>query len=177
VGLDLSLRQAAAVSIPLRWDLLGFDWKHVRSCVAGYSLEKNATAAEKVRRLAHIAEVITKFVNQQGNGAVGLGPARGIHVYMERYAFSRPHQAHQLGEVGGVVKLGLFQAGHVAESVNIQEGRKLLLGKVPRKDQKLITWQKVLEMGATFETQDEGDAFVVANFALSELGSPALSCA
>lgn len=42
---------------------------------------------------------------------VGSPPFDVDLVVLEGYAFARPNQAHQLGELGGVVRLALFEAG------------------------------------------------------------------
>ena len=152
--------------LPIDWAASGFDWSRVRSCVAGYEI-KNATERERLERLEVITASIVAFVQDH----------RPIAVYIERYAFSRPHQAHQLGELGGVLKVGMMRAGWVPQPMVIQIGRKLLLGKVPRKGQKDACLQAVCSAGAPFETGDEADAFVVANLGVTEHGGSALSFA
>jgi Holliday junction resolvasome RuvABC endonuclease subunit len=53
------------------------------------SMQRLADIRSNVLELAHVADV----------------------VVLEGYAFARPNQAHQLGELGGVIRLELFERG------------------------------------------------------------------
>jgi hypothetical protein len=95
VGLDLSLRAAAAAKVVLPWD---GDLEDVRTCVVGADLPHGAEAHEVVRRLQLIACRLADFC------------AGADAVYVEEYAFSaQASRAHSIGEVGGVVKLKIFE--------------------------------------------------------------------
>jgi crossover junction endodeoxyribonuclease RuvC len=58
-------------------------------------------------RLHAIASVVFEHAAETGRAV----------VVMEGYAFARPNQAHQLGELGGVVKTELWKGGIEAVSV------------------------------------------------------------
>ena len=47
LGLDLSLKAAAAVAVPTWWD---GEWDKVRSMVVGETLRRDASPAERARR-------------------------------------------------------------------------------------------------------------------------------
>ncbi len=60
--------------------------------------------------------------------------------------------------------------------VHSASARKLLLGKLPRKDVKVFTQAKVYAMGAPmWWTGDMIDSFTIANYGRSQVGLPALS--
>lgn len=180
VGLDLSLRQAAAVVIPPDWDL---EWHSLKTLVWGGGLPYTAPESDRLDRL--------HWMKQQVYGFCVDNNAR--HVFVEQYAFSQGQsQAHALGELGGVIKLtlhehlriwGIKPAREIAgegvwtlQTVTASQARKFLLGKVPAKGAKDFTHVRLQAMGAPFKTQDETDAFVVANWGQSELGRVALAC-
>lgn len=85
---------------------------------------------------------------------------------VEQYAFTSRHShAHSLGELGGVVKVLLTaRCGIPVEAVPPASARKLILGRLPRKDVKVATAAALTRMGMPGDwTADEADAFVCAN--------------
>lgn len=165
MGLDLSLRASAALVIPAGWEL--GRWNKLVSHVVGSNLLQDADQGQKLSRLESISDEIVKFARDN----------HVTHVFVEQYAFSQMlTRAHAIGELGGVVKLDLRRKlGLVVMPVVASQARKFLCGTVPRKDSKDFVIAKLVDMGANFQTDDEGDAFVVANWGLSELGLVALS--
>jgi hypothetical protein len=165
LGLDTSLRQSAAVALPLDWTV--GDWSAVRSMVVGRSLKKDASEHDKIERLAYLAHELVDF-------AVKVG---ATHAFVEDYSYSRANQAHQLGELGGVVRVRLRDAGVSVHVVPLASARKLLLGKVPRSDAKVAVFSALRAVGWSVSTLDEADAFACANYALTEFGGVGLSLA
>lgn len=162
LGLDLSTRCAAAVAVPLGWNLEF--WK-VRTLVVGEPLGRSATDAERARRNAEIAMQIVAFTLDYGCSV----------AWFESYAFAaRTAHAHSLGEVGGVVRHELVRAGVEIRTANVSTARKLLLGKIPRGKgaAKNAVAEALRAAGASFRTLDESDAFCCANFGLAEAGLP-----
>jgi Holliday junction resolvasome RuvABC endonuclease subunit len=92
-------------------------------------------------------------------------------VIIEEYAFSRHSaRAHELGELGGVVKLELMRAGVPFRTYQASAARKLL-GKAPRKDPKRWAHNQLIAAGAPAAwTGDQLDAFLQANQHLSFQG-------
>lgn len=158
LGLDLSLKAAAAVAVPTWWD---GEWDKVRSMVVGETLRRDASPAERARRTETIAARIAAFAECEGCSV----------AYVEQYAFGNSQQAHSLGELGGVVKLELVRRGIQLHTVPIPTIRKVLLGKVPRTGAKVAVMQALRAAGCPIGwSLDEADAFAVANWGLSELG-------
>jgi hypothetical protein len=89
--------------------------------------------------------------------------------WIEGYGFRQATQAHTIAEVAGVVRLELVRAGIEIRTVPASSARKLLLGKVPRSDQKAAVYATLRSAGAPIETYDEGDALACANYGLCEL--------
>jgi hypothetical protein len=112
-------------------------------------------------------------------GAVAFSERNGCETaILENYAFAARHShAHALGEVGGVVRYALVTQAGVLDvtTVHSATARKLILGKLPRKDVKAHTRLALHGMGMPIEwTHDEADAFVVANYLLARTGGYAL---
>ena len=157
LGLDLSATAAAGVVVPCDWD---GRWATIASIVVGGKLCRGASDAERARRTEAIATELVAFARDQ----------RASIAFIESYAFSRKTAAHTLAEVGGVVRLELLRAGLEIRTAPIGTARKLLLGRIPRSDIKAAVVAAVRAAGGRFESFDEADAFVAANYGLSELG-------
>lgn len=167
MGLDLSLTGAAACIVRPEWK---GDWSELLTRRVGYPLVKNPRPREIAQRLETIARELVDF-------AVLHDVA---HIYVEQYAYSMVEsRAHALGEVGGAVKLEtLRRIDNVLHPVAVNTARKLLCGKVPAKrtsgiapKQYVFRW--LIDLGADFKTDDESDAFVIANYGRKEEGLPA----
>lgn len=164
-GLDLSLTGAGVAIVDAStW---GLDVRRVESWRFGEKLKGSNETADheaRVKRLRWIA------------GEVARVCAHGVtHVFVENYSFGMQHAAHQLGEIGGVVKATLHERlGLVAVPVSNSTARKLFVGRGAGAGIKDYVAAKLREIGWTASV-DEGDAFVVMNYGLSELGFPALS--
>jgi hypothetical protein len=163
VGLDLSLTGTACVSIPLAWTQ---DLSEVRTKRLGYKLKNDATPTEKIERMITIADGVIEFCT--------LVQAR--HVYLEDHAFGAGGaNANQTIEMTGIVKGWLRdQWGVTAIPVHASSARKTLLQHVlsPRGQPKgwVKKWvaNNVRRLGGPILewTEDEIDAFVIANHAL-----------
>lgn len=167
VGLDLSLRAAAACAIPLTW---GQDIRRVRTAVFGYPLDANATQREHAERRAQIAHDVVVFCINNG--------AR--HVFVEDYAFSkRASSVTKLAELGGVVK------DHVLDCLDLEVvpvtasvSRKTMLQRLVKRDVKAWVLGSVRQrFGAQVAAwgEDEIDAFVVANHGAMVAGGVAMT--
>ena len=157
-GLDLSLTGAAACVIPSDW---GQDFRAVTTMRVGHGLARDASDADQLGRLMRLRAEVVDFLTKQ----------RATHVFVEQYAFGAKSRAHALGELGGVVKVECLELGLPVRSVSPSEARKFLLGSLPKADQKVKTQLAVYAAGAPKSwSGDEVDAFVVANWGLSEIG-------
>lgn len=159
LGLDLSVRAAAAVAVPMDYDGR-FD--RVRSLVVGEPLRRDSTDVERARRCETIATRLVRFALE----------SRCSVAYVEGYAFSRRTAAHTLAELGGVVRLELVRAGLDVRTANMGTARKLLLGRVPRgSDPKAMVAEAFRAAGAPIDwSLDVTDAMACANLGLSLLG-------
>jgi hypothetical protein len=165
LGLDLSLRGAGMVALPFDW---GGDWSKVQRYTAGESLPRDAKEALRVGRLHRVASDVIAFARTHSCTAAiieqySLRPGGGTMANA---------QAHALGELGGVVKHQLVQAlGLVPDVVAPSSARKLILGKLPRRDVKVAVVAALTRMRMPLEwSNDEADAFVVANYLAAERG-------
>ena len=158
MGLDLSLRASGMAVIPTSW---GLDWSCVDVYTYGYELETTATVEEQLDRLNDISKEVLAFAEEHSV----------THVFVEEYAFSRvAARAFSIGELGGVVKLDLMRQGLIPAVVNATSARSVI-GKFAGKGQKNKCRAELTTMGCPRSwTEDEVDAFVAANWGLSELG-------
>lgn len=172
VGLDLSMRGTAACALPLRWD---YDLRHVQMLRAGRALGATASALERAERIAQISHDIVVFCLN----------VRAKYVAVEDYAYGMGGQhTTQVHELGGVVKHEVLEMFHFAvEPIVSSSARKLLLQRLPgSRGQKKgflkeFVVRNVKRLGKIAEdwTDDECDAFVVANAALDRAGVVPLS--
>jgi hypothetical protein len=168
LGLDLSLRAAGLALAPLDW-APGLHWQRIVVRTVGAKLPDDATELQKVKRIAGIANTIVDFA-----------VARGVtFAWFEQYAYNaKDSRQHALGELGGVVKLRLFDAGIPFDTVPASTARAHLGrfsaprrgpdGKKPKGPSlKEQVHAALREMGAPADwTPDECDAFVAVNHAL-----------
>ncbi len=157
LGLDLSLTASAGVAVPLDWD---GQWRRVATLVVGEDLRRDCSDEMRARRTETIATRIVTFAKSR----------RATVAFIEGYAYSMLTSSHSLGELGGVVRLELVRAGIELRTANMSTARKLLLGKCPKKGAKVAASNALIAAGGRFDTLDESDAMVAANFGLSELG-------
>lgn len=82
-------------------------------------------------------------------------------VVLEGYAFARPNQAHQIGELGGVLRVMLHEMGIEVLEVAPAAVKKYATGKGnAKKEEVAVAIYK--RWGQEFKTNDEADAFVLA---------------
>ncbi len=91
-----------------------------------------------------------------------LGLVEGADlVAIEGYAFARPNQAHQIGELGGVLRAMLFEHGFSILEVAPSAVKKFATGKGNATKEKVAVGV-YKRWGQEFRTNDEADAFVLA---------------
>ena len=163
-GLDLSLTGSAICWAPAGWN---GDIAKLRVTTFGYSIAKDASAAEHVDRYDNIAIGLVAFCKENPTDAIGV----------EDHAFALGGAgAAKTRELHGAVKLAFRrEMGIAVVPINISTGRKTLLQKCPQKGAKQFTEDNVrrLKGEALYWNADEVDAFVVANhMVMLEGGTP-----
>ena len=102
-----------------------------------------------------------------------LNVVRGSQlVLLEGYAYGREQKAHQLGELGGVVRLGLHQSGIEWIEVPPSCVKKLATGNGNAK-KNLVLVEAVRRLGYEGSSHDEADALWLLEGALHYYDSPA----
>ena len=176
LGIDPSLTRTAAVLIPPGWRL--GDWSTLRwtevEVAPPDAKAMSATEYEwaRVERLGEIVDRLIAWVSENHEG-------EHLSAWTEGYAFgANSASVTKLAELGGVMR-HQFQCEFQVPLVPVspQSARKYLLGKLPRKDQKLAAHSAMLAHGVPWRTADVTDALCVANYGLSELGLTGLSLA
>lgn len=171
LGLDLSLSGLGMAAIPTRWDLRR---ELVRAKTLAMSLPKDATNRDHTRRYAALARDVRAWASH----------VKATRVWIEdvqHFPRNRMKQGIQLVELRAAVRLELErECGLDVEFVASRETRTLLYGQdVPRglsEDvRKAWVLEPLLAIGLPLADHNQGDAFAVANWGLSELGAPCLA--
>ena len=168
IGLDLSLTAPAACRIPVGWEI--GDWSALE--VAAWQPPAPAGPDDLdglYRRLSWITSAVSEFCARRTRPVVAI----------ESYAFAaRSSSVTKLAELGGCVRVILWQSGIVARPITASSARKLLLGKLPRKGAKDAAQLALWGAGCPKSwSGDVLDALTIANLQLSDLGAPALTLA
>lgn len=90
-------------------------------------------------------------------------------VVVEGYAFGRPNQAHFIGELGGVVRVALFEAGQAFMVVPPASVKKYATGK-GNATKEVVMGAAVHRAGREFESTDEADAWWLLQMACAHYG-------
>lgn len=180
VGFDLSLSSPAAVALPRDWR--PGDWRHARSWNMKPRPPKSKDdLAGRCERYIAIAEWAAGVVK---SCVVGDDPPR---CFREAYGFRKSNaQASAIMESGGVIATTLYQRFKIGvPAVTAAQARKLTLGANPvkPKGEKNKDWLKLFILETLHDKFkvpktwgiDECDAFIVAQFGLSECGGRILT--
>lgn len=166
IGLDLSLTSTGVCALPLDWDC------EPRRCRVATVPFKHTPRDDQMRamRLASVAKQTLALARE-------LAAGEGIACWgVESLPTHGAHAVAPLGELHGVIRFLLLEAGQRLITVPQSIARKLLMGTLPRKDAKEIVRQTVTNFdGCGSWKGDEVDAFVVANWLASECGRVALA--
>lgn len=82
-------------------------------------------------------------------------------VVIENYAYCRANQAHQIGELGGIIRVLLTESGVKWITVAPAQLKKFATGKGNTKKEHILQ-QVYKRWGVECKTSDEADAFVLA---------------
>ena len=170
LGIDASLTSTGLCAIPLDWDMR---WEKLRCHSIKRSLTKVATERERIERMQSIAVEVRCFAVQ----------VHATAVWIEDLPSGRAFNIPQLAELRGFIRAELardLQLRLFVERANQSTIRKLLLGKLPPSDRKAAVAAALDLMTADcvikpFDDGDQRDAFVVANWGLSECAAPCVA--
>lgn len=196
VGFDLSLTAPASVALPIGWK--PGDWKSVKTSLLKVPAPGSDDLRGQLERYAAIAHWAFDVV-----AGIYRGPAfeGAVDVFRESYGFRQnTASGSRLMESGGIVVHELYRKFKIAtRPVAASTARKFLLGFNPSKrtghdakvavhsalwkagaplDRKLVEkWARWKARGASLWGEDVCDAFVVANWGLTEVGCAGLTVA
>jgi crossover junction endodeoxyribonuclease RuvC len=87
-------------------------------------------------------------------------------VVIENYAFDRPNQAHQIGELGGIIRFTLWEAGKLYVEIAPSSMKKFATGTGnASKDEVLVA--AVKKLGYQGFSKDQADALWLLEMALA----------
>lgn len=87
-------------------------------------------------------------------------------VVLEGYAFARPNQAHQIGELGGVLRVALHEHGIRWIEVAPQARAKWATGKGNASKDAVVSAVSA-RLGRVFESNDHVDAWVLRDIGVA----------
>ena len=174
IGFDLSLTAPAAVALPLDWR--PGSWRRVEAEVIRPPPPGSADdLVAQQRRYITIAGWAVGFVSRFSGTR---------HLFRESYGFNQnTANGSRLMESGGIACCDIYRRYKLAvRPVAASSARKFLLGFNPSKrtghDAKVEVRAALYKAGASKKWDDNiCDAFVVANFGLTEVGAVGLSVA
>jgi len=101
-----------------------------------------------------------------------LERAEGVDlVVIEGYAFARANRAHQIGELGGVLRVAFAEAGVPLVEVAPMARAKYATGKGNAKKEAVLV-EAVKRLGYEGSSNDEADALWLLYMALDHYGLP-----
>lgn len=92
-------------------------------------------------------------------------------VVLEGYAFARPNQAHYLGELGGVVRLGLYSRGRTYVDVQPASLKTIATGKGNAKKEAILA-EAIRRLGYRGSDHNCADAMWLMQAARIHYGVP-----
>ena len=90
-------------------------------------------------------------------------------VVLEDYSFASGNQAHQIGELGGILRVTFFENGLRVLKVSPSQLKKFITGKGNAKKEEIAV-AIFKKWGREFKTNDEADAFVLARIGMAYMG-------
>ena len=146
--------------------------------VCGIDASLTSTGIAKVDTLI-ANKVTTKRIQSKKKGVERLVEIRqevfkevmyGNLVIIESYAFSRPNQAHQIGELGGVLRVMFHESNLEVLEVAPTQLKKFATGKgTASKEEIAVAAYK--KWGIECRTNDETDAAVLVYIGLAYMGN------
>lgn len=180
IGFDLSLTAPAACVLPLDWR--PGNWKDVGSWLFKPPAPRNDDLVGQLKRYDEIARWAAAVIGD----CHGKGPR---HCFVENYGFSKNNTAaSRIMESGGITRMEVWRRYRfVLQPVAQNTARKLFLGKLPaaKKGEKLKRPIKDIIQDVLFNKckapkswdDNQADAWVIANWGLSEVGGRCLTLA
>lgn len=127
-----------------------------RSMATAYATQRIRPTGRGTARLADIRDQVLALA-QGGDDPLLGGRYRAVDlVVLEGYAYAG-HQAHQLGELGGVIRVALHDAGIPWVAVPPATVKKLATGAGNAKKEQVLL-AAVRRLGYTGDSNDEADA-------------------
>lgn len=162
LGIDQSPTGLGVCAIPIEWDM---DFRNIRSArFDGGSLPKGANAHERISRMSSLSMRVIDFARMHSV----------THGWIESSLTGGGFQIVPQAKLAGALEVKLLDImGLAMETAHISTVRKYLLGKLPRSGAKEIVREVVWSLPGAKKallTGDEVDAFVIANWGLTELG-------
>lgn len=152
--------------------VVGLDLSLTATGVA-YSDGSAATFRTQARGCARLAWVREEVTSAVGCDVVGCHDHPAL-VVMEGYSYASANQAHQVGELGGVIRLALHEAGVPFVVVAPAALKKYATGKGNANKAAMLqaAWQR---LGYEGTDDNEADALWLRAMGLDALGFPVCS--
>jgi hypothetical protein len=173
VGFDLSLTAPAAVALPLDWRPGA--WGRMRHFSVSPRVPSTDDLTGQLTRYLEIADFAEAVVHE-------MRSPHPPQVFVEAYGFSRNTQhGSRIMESGGIVKARLYERFRVVMlPVVAASARKFFLGfnpTRPKYNAKVVIQDALHKCKMPYHGEDVADAFLVANYGLTECRVAALSIA
>jgi crossover junction endodeoxyribonuclease RuvC len=124
-----------------------------------------------IARVADIRRQLTDTIAAIPGMVSGcMWPGKDFYA-IEGYSFGSPYSAHQLGELGGAIRLYLFGDGRSYVEIPPSTLKKFATGsgRAKKDELRLAVFKR---WGKEFKTDHEVDAFILAKIAEAVFGDP-----
>jgi Holliday junction resolvasome RuvABC endonuclease subunit len=150
IGIDASLTGTGICTMLIDWptgEVVSHKTEH---------LKNNFTGPE---RLAYIRDKVKDAIEHTG---ITLDPA--FFVAIEDYAYSKGDKAHQIGELGGVLRLMFHENNYRWKAINPSHVKQFTTGKgnAGKEDMAVDIYA---QWGQRFGSNDEADSYAIAQIA------------
>lgn len=154
VGIDPSLSSTAVVIINKAGSL----------CFSEIITTKQTGPARLCEIRERVKNILSEFNVFSGLDGDICADLRGLYVAIEHYAMGARYNREALGELGGVLRVMLFEKGFPYIEVPPVRLKQFATNKAfAEKDHILLSVYK--KWGIEFKTNDEADAFILAQMA------------
>lgn len=150
IGIDASLTGTGICTMLIDWptgEVVSHKTEHLKNSLTG------------PERLAYIREKVKDAIERTG---IMLDPA--FFVTIEDYAYSKGDHAHQIGELGGVLRLMFHENNYRWKAINPSHVKQFTTGKgnAGKEDMAVDIYA---QWGQRFGSNDEADAYAIAQIA------------
>jgi Holliday junction resolvasome RuvABC endonuclease subunit len=161
IGIDASLTGTGICTMLIDWptgEVVSYKTEHLKNTLIGP--ERLAYIRDKVKRAIELTDQFDALYFDKT--ITILDPA--AMVLIEDYAYSKGDHAHQIGELGGVLRLMFYENNYRWKAINPSHVKQFVTGKGNASKEDMAVDIYAL-WGQRFGSNDEADSYALAQMA------------